>query len=365
VIEVARKRLAFLHMSTTPDREVFAAILEPLVRRPLGDVGFIGEVVDGVVECRLPVLSWPAREQIETELRAAGARDIQVRAMTDPERDELRLVLRGANKGVLPVTDRKSSTRILGISSGKGGVGKSSVTVNLALALQSLGHSVAILDADVYGFSVPRMLGDVSAPIILGDMVLPTVVHGLRCISMGYFVDDDQPVLWRGPMLHKAINQLITEVWWDAPDFLLIDMPPGTGDVALTISEVVPHAEMYVVTTPQAAAQRVAQRSALAAKKLRLSVRGVIENMGGYVDSSGNLLELFGAGGGATLAADLETPLLGTIPFDVALRHGGDVGAPLMVTDPNAAASRAFRAVAERIAALGPTRIYKSELLVR
>ena len=188
---------------------------------------------------------------------------------------------------------------MLGISSGKGGVGKSSVTVNLAIALAQAGHSVGVLDADVYGFSLPKMLGATNDPIVLGDTVIPTLVHGVRCLSMGYFVDDAQPVIWRGPMLHKAIEQLVSEAWWDEPDFLLIDMPPGTGDVALTLSEILPRIEMYVVTTPQAAAQRVAQRSAYAARKLKLSVRGVIENMSWFTGDDGQRYEIFGAGGGS------------------------------------------------------------------
>ena len=166
-----------------------------------------------------------------------------------------------------------------GISSGKGGVGKSTVSVNLAISLAALGHRVGVLDADVYGFSVPKMVAAAVEPVVLGDTVVPTYAHGVRWLSMGWFVSDDQPVIWRGPLLHKAITQFVTEAWWGEPDFLVVDMPPGTGDVALTLSEVVPSVEVYVVTTPQPAAQRVAQRSALAARKLRLAVRGVVENM--------------------------------------------------------------------------------------
>ena len=174
------------------------------------------------------------------------------------------------------------------------------------------GHQVGLLDADVYGFSVPKMLGTDHDPIIIGDMVIPTSAHGVKCLSMGYFVPDDQPVIWRGPMLHKAIQQFLTDAYWGEPDFVLIDMPPGTGDVALTLAEVMPRAEIVVVTTPQAAAQRVAQRSAFAARRLKLSVRGVIENMSWFTGDDGKRYELFGSGGGATLAADLGIPLLGS-----------------------------------------------------
>jgi Mrp family chromosome partitioning ATPase len=202
---------------------------------------------------------------------------VVARSMNDEERLGLRNFLRGAmaadaGPGHQPARrrtsfprflDKISKTRVLGISSGKGGVGKSSVTVNLAIALARAGYDVGVLDADVYGFSLPKMLGGSVDPIVLGDTVIPTLIHGVRSLSMGYFVPDEQPVIWRGPMLHKAIEQLVTKAWWDEPDFLLIDMPPGTGDVALTLSEVVPRIEMYAVTTPQAAAQRVAQRSGL------------------------------------------------------------------------------------------------------
>jgi ATP-binding protein involved in chromosome partitioning len=251
---------------------------------------------------------------------------------------------------------------VLGISSGKGGVGKSSVTVNLAISLAQQGHQVGVLDADVYGFSLPKMLGAVADPIVLGDTVLPTLAHGVRCVSMGYFVPDEQPVIWRGPMLHKAIEQLVTEAWWDEPDFLIIDMPPGTGDVALTLSEILPRIEMYVVTTPQAAAQRVAQRSAYAARKLKLSVRGVIENMSWFRGDDGKRYEIFGSGGGEMLARDLGITLLGQIPLETPLREGGDLGQPLVVTHPESEASLVFGELARKVASQGPARVYRQEL---
>ncbi len=204
----------------------------------------------------------------------------------------------------------RSKTRILGISSGKGGVGKSSVAVNLAVALARIGHDVGILDADVYGFSVPKMLGMESDPLIIGDLLVPPTAHGVRCLSMGFFVDDDTPVIWRGPMLHKALEQFLVDTYWGEPDFLLVDMPPGTGDVTLSLGQYLQKTEVVVVTTPQPAAQRVAQRSAHAAKKLGLSVRGVIENMSWFTGDDGERYELFGAGGGAQLAEQIGVPLL-------------------------------------------------------
>jgi ATP-binding protein involved in chromosome partitioning len=254
---------------------------------------------------------------------------------------------------------------VIGVSSGKGGVGKSTVTVNLAVALARAGHSVGLLDADVYGFSVPKMLGTDHDPVILGDIVIPTSAHGVRCLSMGYFVPDDQPVIWRGPMLHKAIQQFLTDAYWGEPDFVLIDMPPGTGDVALTLAEVMPRAEIVVVTTPQPAAQRVAQRSAFAARRLKLSVRGVIENMSWFTGDDGKRYELFGAGGGATLAKDLGVPLLGQVPLVNAVRLGGDEGRPITAVDPASETAQAFGSIAGKLAALGPARVYRRELTLR
>ncbi|MGA7834790.1 MAG: Mrp/NBP35 family ATP-binding protein [Acidimicrobiales bacterium] len=360
-------------------RDDLAAIAEPQLVRGIGELGFLGEISevgDSVrVELVLPVSSWPHLDSLSERIRerVPGA-SVVVRTMDDDERLGLRNFLRGEMAGepgpghhdhgdAKPrFLDKLSRTRVLGISSGKGGVGKSSVTVNLAIALARAGHSVGVLDADVYGFSLPKMLGAANDPIVLGDTVIPTLAHGIRCLSMGYFVDDAQPVIWRGPMLHKAIEQLVSEAWWDEPDFLLIDMPPGTGDVALTLSEILPRIEMYVVTTPQAAAQRVAQRSAYAARKLKLSVRGVIENMSWFTGNDGVRYEIFGSGGGEKLARELGVALLGQIPLEPALREGGDSGLPVVVSDPESEAARAFYGLAERVAHQGPSRVYRQEL---
>jgi len=359
-------------------RDVIDAVVEPQVGRPIGELGFVGALDEdaGAVELVLPVVEWPHRAALEAEItRLAPGLAIRVRAMDEAERLALRNHLRaemtaepgpGEHAGAAPrFLARSSKTRVLGISSGKGGVGKSSVTVNLAVALASAGHRVGLLDADVYGFSIPKMMGASTDPVVLGDLVIPTLVNGVRCVSMGYFVPDEQPVIWRGPMLHKAIEQLVTEAWWDEPDFLLIDMPPGTGDVALTLSEVVPRVEMYVVTTPQPAAQRVAQRSAYAARKLKLSVRGVIENMSWFTGDDGVRYEIFGAGGGAQLARELGVALLAQIPLDALLREGGDTGRPLVVSHPDAAASRVFAELAASVVAQGPSRVYRQELTIR
>jgi ATP-binding protein involved in chromosome partitioning len=360
-------------------RSDLGAIVEPQLVRTLGQLGFLGAVEENGsgarVELVLPVTGWPNLALLEAAIaaRSPGA-TIAVRAMDEAELLALRNYLRGAmtapagpgqhdhQKETPRFMGPHSKTRVMGISSGKGGVGKSSVTVNLAIALAQSGLQVGIMDADVYGFSVPKMLGATSDPIVLGDTVIPTLAHGVRCVSMGYFVPDEQPVIWRGPMLHKAVEQLVTEAWWDEPDFLLIDMPPGTGDVALTLSEVLPRIEMYVVTTPQAAAQRVAQRSAYAARKLKLAVRGVIENMSWFRGDDGRRYEIFGAGGGEQLARELGISLLAQIPLVTELREGGDRGTPIVVSDPEGEVAQVFRELAATVVAQGPARVYRQEL---
>ena len=259
----------------------------------------------------------------------------------------------------------QSRTRVIGISSGKGGVGKSSVTVNLAVALAAAGHDVGVLDADVYGFSVPGMLGVQEEPTVHDLKMLPPVAHGVRCISMGFFLEDQQPVVWRGPMLHKALEQFLVDVDWGDPEFLLVDMPPGTGDVALSMAQYLPTSEMYVVTTPQPAARKVAQRSAYMAKKLNLPMRGVIENMSWWTMPDGSRQKLFGEGGGAQLAEELGVPLLAQIPLDPALREGGDEGAPIAETAPDSEVGRAFTDLADAIIKRGRARVFRSELTVR
>ena len=222
-------------------------------------------------------------------------------------------------------------TRVLLIASGKGGVGKSSVTTNLAVALAKRENDVAVIDADVWGFSIPRMLGITEPPSVVDDMLIPPVAHGVRSISMGFFAEEDQRVIWRGPMLHKSLNQFLTDVAWDEPDFLLIDLPPGTGDTAISLAGFLPDSEMLVVTTPQIAAQSVAQRAAFMAEKVDIEVRGVIENMSWFTGDDGQRYELFGEGGGGALAEKLGVPLLGQIPLVPALRAGSDNGNPVAV----------------------------------
>lgn len=260
-----------------------------------------------------------------------------------------------------------SKTRVLGMTSGKGGVGKSSTTVNLAIALAARGLSVGVLDADVYGFSIPKMLGIDQVPTIVDGFVIPPVRHGVSAMSIGFMVEEDRAIIWRGPMLHKALEQFLNDVYWGEPDFLLIDMPPGTGDVALSMAQYLPRSEVYVITTPQPAAQRVAQRSAAMARQPQINMRvhGVIENMSFFIGDDGKRYEIFGAGGGQELADSLEVPLIGQIPLVPALREGMDTGEPIMAADPTSAASLAYAEIAAKIhTELGPKRVYKRELRI-
>lgn len=364
--------------------QALGAVVEPTLELTLAETGMLASVRSRrhrvEVELALPSPDWPGRRELVDALEQAarsvsGERTVEVVTALMGEADSaaLRQRLRSKMSGEdghhgpngPAFLQPGSACRVLAVTSGKGGVGKSSVAVNLAIALAQSGKRVGLLDADVYGFSVPAMLGGETAPVILGDVVVPTVVHGVRCLSMGYFVPEDQPVIWRGPMLHKAIEQFVADCYWGQPDFLIIDTPPGTGDVTLSLAQVLPRAEVVVVTTPQPAAQRVAQRAAHASRKLKLAVRGVVENMSWFTGNDGTRYRLFGEGGGAQLAADLGVPLLGQVPLVPALREGGDEGRPIVVTEPDSEAAAAFAALAERVSALGPARVYRRELALR
>ena len=265
----------------------------------------------------------------------------------------------------IPFADPTSRTRVLLVASGKGGVGKSSVTTNLSIALARRGHSVAVVDADVWGFSIPRMLGIDQAPVVIDNMLVPPEAHGVRCISMGFFAQEETPVIWRGPMLHKALEQFLTDVYWDEPDFLVIDLPPGTGDIALSLAQFLPRAEVYVVTTPQPAAQRVAQRAAFMAEKVNLDVKGIIENMSWFTGDDGKRYELFGSGGGAELAEELGVPLLAQLPLVPELREGGDTGRPITAVDPDSESAQAFFALADKVATdLRPRKVFNPALKI-
>ena len=368
------------------------AVEDPVLGRPVVDLGMVAAADrDGsrvVVELALPLdeAAWPP-DEVEERVRAAtlglpGVERVVVkrRPMTDVEAKRAARVLRGEPpENPLAVVDASASpapppprrnpftdaaTRVLAISSGKGGVGKSSVTTNLALALAARGHRTAALDADVWGFSLPRMLGVAHPPGLVDDVIIPPRPHGIELVSMGFFARDDQAVIWRGPMLHKALEQFLTDVYWGDPDQLIVDLPPGTGDVALSMAQLLPRAEVIVVTTPQPAAQRVAQRSAAMAEKVNLPVIGVVENMSWFTGDDGKRYEIFGSGGGQALADSLGVPLLGQVPLVSALRAGGDVGRPITVTEPESEAAHVFVAIAERLDALAPRRVRHPELRI-
>jgi ATP-binding protein involved in chromosome partitioning len=359
-------------------RSALEGVDEPELRVPMADLGMIaGVAVDGdtaVVAVALPLAGDDRAQAVhgvvaEAVLAATDARRVEVdlREMTDDEKQAAARVLKGqapakpANPLAVvdahaaqhapprrnPFTD--SATRVLAIASGKGGVGKSSVTTNLSIALAQRGRRVAAVDADVWGFSMPRMLGIRTPPDLIDDVIVPPEAHGVHLISMGFFASEEQAVIWRGPMLHKALEQFLTDVHWADPDFLVVDMPPGTGDVSLSMAQFLPHAEVVIVTTPQPAAQRVAQRAAAMAEKVELEVVGVVENMAWFTGDDGTRYELFGRGGGADLAARLGVPLLGQVPLVPALREGGDAGTPIVITNPDDEAAIAFRAIAERL----------------
>ena len=363
---------------------------DPELRRSIVDLDMVRNVrIDGghvAIQFALTVAGCPLRNEIQnrvtnalTALADVSGVSLDFTVMTDQEREAVRMKLHGnpaatAGQGQahghaegrkVPFSEPGSKTRPLLISSGKGGVGKSSVTVNLAVALASQGYSVGVVDADIYGYSVPRMLGTDRDPVVIDQMLVPPEAYGVRCISIGYFVPEGQAVIWRGPMLHKALEQFLTDVFWDEPDFLLIDMPPGTGDIALSLSQYLPRGEVYVVTTPQPAAQKVAALSAAMAAKVNLPVKGIIENMSWFTGDDGKRYEIFGSGGGEELANDLGIPLLGKLPLVPALREGGDEGRPITAVDPDSEAAQCFQRIARMIAVdLKPKKIYSPSLRI-
>ncbi|MGI9602319.1 MAG: Mrp/NBP35 family ATP-binding protein [Acidimicrobiales bacterium] len=368
--------------------EALRPVEDPELRRSIVDLEMVRTItIDGLsveVQVALTVPGCPLKNEITDRVTSAvealdgvDQATVDFTVMTDEERETLRQKLHGdpsatagqqqahghAEGREIPFADPASKTRVLLVASGKGGVGKSSVTVNLSIALAQRGHRTAIIDADVWGFSVPRMLGVDRSPVVIDQMLVPPEVHGVRCISMGFFAEEDQPVLWRGPMLHKALEQFLTDVYWDDPDFLVLDLPPGTGDISLSLAQFLPRSELYVVTTPQPAAQRVAQRAAFMAEKVSLEVKGVIENMSWFTGDDGKRYELFGSGGGADLAGRLDVPLIGQVQLVPQLREGSDSGQPIMAIDPGGEAGRIIAEMARIIDDdLKPSRRYNPEL---
>ncbi|WP_291476455.1 Mrp/NBP35 family ATP-binding protein [Corynebacterium sp.] len=357
-------------MSTVTEeavRSALSSVEDPELNRPITDLGMVKSVtVNGdevAVEIYLTIAGCPmkttltdrtreATESVDGVTKATVTTDV----MTDEQRRELRLKVRGTTtEPVIPFAQPDSTTRVYAVASGKGGVGKSSVTVNLATALAARGLNVGIVDADIYGHSVPHLMGSTAMPNQVDDMIIPPQSHGVKMISIGHFLEGNSPVIWRGPMLHRAIQQFLSDVFWGDLDVLLLDLPPGTGDVAISVAQLVPNAELLIVTTPQAAAAEVAERAGSISQQTRQRIGGVIENMSGMVLPDGTVMDVFGSGGGQHVADRLTeitgspVPLMGSIPLDPDLRVGGDVGNPIAVSQPDSPSAVALGELADQL----------------
>ncbi|KMS89036.1 sodium:proton antiporter [Streptomyces regensis] len=349
-------------------RTALNSVQDPEIHKPITELGMVKDITvgdDGVVTVAvyLTVAGCPMKDTITKDTKAAvselpGVNEVRVEldVMSDEQRSELRKQLRGdAEEPVIPFAQPGSMTRVYCVASGKGGVGKSSVTVNLAAAMAERGLKVGVVDADIYGHSVPRMLGADEKPTKVDSMIMPPQAHGVKVISIGMFTPGNTPVVWRGPMLHRALQQFLADVFWGDLDILLLDLPPGTGDIAISVAQLIPNAEILVVTTPQQAAAEVAERAGAIALQTRQRVAGVIENMSWFEAPDGSRMEIFGSGGGQTVADSLsksvgsEVPLLGQVPLETKLREQGDAGTPLVLSDPEAAASEVLRSAAEKL----------------
>jgi ATP-binding protein involved in chromosome partitioning len=349
----------------TPSREEIVAalgnVIDPELRKPVTELDMVRDVhIDGgqvVVKIALTVPGCPLRSSFEEQvarevgpLSGVEAVAVEFDVMTPDERAALTQRLRGGVQGRSKGISVGRDTRVLAVASGKGGVGKSTLTVNLAAAFAELGQRTGVLDADVYGHSIPHMLGIHQRPVVVDKMIVPPVKGDLKLMSIGFFLDENAPVMWRGPMLHRALEQFLSDVHWGELDMLLVDMPPGTGDVSISLGQLLPRAEAIIVTTPQPAAQQVAVRAAQMAQKTGMRLVGVVENMTYLVDSGE---ELFGSGGGAALAEEIGAPLLGHVPIDPRLRESADEGEPLVTVDPDAEGARAIQEIAAAIAGSG------------
>ena len=353
-------------------RAALSKVIDPELRKPITELNMVKSVSAGEggavhVEIYLTTDACPKKTEITERVTAAvtdvpgtGAVTVSLDVMNDEQRTALRKQLRGdqglSAEPVIPFAQPGSLTRVYAVASGKGGVGKSSVTVNLAAALAARGLSVGLLDADIYGHSVPRMMGTTDRPTQVESMILPPVAHDVKVISIAQFTQGNAPVIWRGPMLHRALQQFLADVYWGDLDVLLLDLPPGTGDVAISVAQLIPNAEILVVTTPQMAAAEVAERAGVIALQTRQRIVGVVENMSGLVLPDGTTMQIFGEGGGnqvadrLTRAVGANVPLLGQIPLDPALVTAGDSGVPLVLSAPDSAAGRELRAVADKLA---------------
>jgi ATP-binding protein involved in chromosome partitioning len=348
-----------------------ATVKDPEIHRPITDLGMVDDVavaLDGTVEVKilLTTAGCPLKDRITSDVTEAvtkvpGVNTVRVAldVMSDEQKQALRSTLQGGRPArQISFAQPGSLTRVFAIASGKGGVGKSSTTVNLAVALAADGLAVGVVDADIYGHSMPRMLGIDAPPAVVDGMIVPPEAHGVKVVSAGMFVADNRPIAWRGPMLHKALEQLLADVYWGDLDVLLLDLPPGTGDIAISVAQLLPDAEVVVITTPQLAAREVAERAGSIALQTKQRLAGVIENMAGLpCPHCGEMIDVFGAGGGQAVADSLThitggpVPLLGSVPIDPRMREGGDTGHPIVLADPGADASTAIRAIAAKLGA--------------
>jgi ATP-binding protein involved in chromosome partitioning len=347
-----------------------ATVKDPEIHRPITELGMVDDVavaIDGTVAVKilLTTAGCPLRDRITNDVTnavstVAGVTSVKVEldVMSDEQKQALRSHLQGGRpQREISFAKAGSLTRVYAIASGKGGVGKSSTTANLAAAMAQQGFTVGIVDADVYGHSMPRMLGIETPPAIVDGMIVPPEAYGVRVVSPGMFVEGNRPIAWRGPMLHRALEQLLADVFWGDLDILLLDLPPGTGDIAISTAQLLPGAEVVVVTTPQLAAREVAERAGAIATQTRQRLAGVIENMAGYAcPHCGELVDVFGSGGGQAVADTLTTligapvPLLGSIPIEPTVREGGDAGTPVVVGHPESAAAKVFAQIAATLA---------------
>ncbi len=351
---------------TAAIRTALGKVIDPELRRPITELGMVKAIEVAPdravhVEIYLTTASCPKKSEISERVAGAvadvpgtGATKVSLDVMSDEQRTALRKQLRGdAREPVIPFAQPGSLTRVYAVASGKGGVGKSTVTVNLAAAMAARGLSVGILDADIHGHSIPRMMGTTDRPTQVESMILPPIAHGVRVISIAQFTQGNTPVVWRGPMLHRALQQFLADVYWGDLDVLLLDLPPGTGDVAISVAQLIPGAEILVVTTPQLAAAEVAERAGTIALQTRQRVVGVVENMSWLVLPDGAKLPVFGEGGGRNVAENLsravgaEVPLLGQIPLDPALVDAGDAGVPMVLGAPDSVVGKELRSVAD------------------
>ncbi|WNV82434.1 Mrp/NBP35 family ATP-binding protein [Umezawaea sp. Da 62-37] len=349
-------------------QQALAGVQDPEIRRPITELGMVKDVVvspDGsvAVAVYLTVAGCPMRDKITKDVTAAvsalpGVTSVAVEldVMNDQQRTDLRKSLRGGTEEpVIPFAQPGSLTRVYCVASGKGGVGKSSVTVNLAVAMAARGLSVGVVDADIYGHSIPRMLGTDARPTQVEKMIMPPQSHGVKLISIGMFTPGNAPVVWRGPMLHRALQQFLADVFWGDLDILLLDLPPGTGDVAISVAQLVPNGEILVVTTPQQAAAEVAERAGSIALQTRQRIAGVVENMSWLEMPDGSRMDIFGSGGGQAVADSLtkavgaNVPLLGQVPLDPRLREQGDEGTPIVLAHPESAAAKVLTDVATKL----------------